>query len=156
MDSTTVNLAYIQLFLFVLRHFPLLSEDRPLQNKRGEYVRAGVNSTCVDQLYCRAWRLGFLTPKVRNYTFKDLEYEEPNTHLPPEEATIWRSGKPTIKTFTTLQLQSFLPILRQAKTNRTRTITASFVQNGFLSSFFIIDVLPRDLSDRMRGLQVSD
>ncbi|KAK4646423.1 hypothetical protein QC761_0042650 [Podospora bellae-mahoneyi] len=54
MDLTTVDLAYIQLFLFVLRHFPLLSEDRPLQDKQGEYARAGVDSNCVDHILPRS------------------------------------------------------------------------------------------------------
>ncbi|VBB82108.1 Putative protein of unknown function [Podospora comata] len=75
-DSTTVDLAYAQLFLFVLLHFPLLSEDRPLKDKKGEYVRAGVNSNCVDQLYHRALRLGFRTQKVRNHTFDNLDCNE--------------------------------------------------------------------------------
>ncbi|KAK4680129.1 hypothetical protein QC764_0041880 [Podospora pseudoanserina] len=81
MDLTTVDLAYIQLFLFVLRHFPLLSEDRPVQDKQGEYARAGVDSNCVDQLYYRALRLEFRTLKARSHTFHDLECNESN-HLP--------------------------------------------------------------------------
>ncbi|KAK4204851.1 hypothetical protein QBC40DRAFT_163599 [Triangularia verruculosa] len=156
-DSTTVDLAYAQLFLYILRHFPLLSEDRPLQDKRGEYVRAGVNTDSVDQLYYRALRLGFLTPKVRNHTFEKLDCSKPSDPPPDLEPTTWRSGKPTIKTFSTLQIHSFLPRLRGAKICKgTKGTTASFVQWDFLTSFFNIDVLPHDLSDRMMELQVSE
>ncbi|KAK4163068.1 hypothetical protein QBC43DRAFT_184804, partial [Cladorrhinum sp. PSN259] len=62
--STNVELAFQQLLLFTLRHFPLLSNEKPLQNTPGEYLQPGISLIYIDKLYYLAYQLGFHTPKV--------------------------------------------------------------------------------------------
>ncbi|TPX11400.1 uncharacterized protein E0L32_007819 [Thyridium curvatum] len=134
LTTTNFKTAVVQLFLFVLRHFPYLSNAQPLQDGRGvRAVAAAADEYFLYRLYTLASRLGFSTTKIRQGIRKRKSQYWPRRYVVNEHHRRWRGGKPPMRAFLDLETQAFLPAITQAEIDKD---TPLFVQADFISAFF--------------------
>ncbi|KAK0702714.1 hypothetical protein B0H67DRAFT_558329 [Lasiosphaeris hirsuta] len=132
--TTNFVTAAVQLVLFVLRHFPYLSNVQPLQDKRGaRAVAAEVDEYYLYLLYKLANNLGFSTSKIRHGITQRRMPPEPRKYSVNSFQREWRGGKPPMWAFIDLQSNSFLPTLLNAHKDEE---TSLFVQADFIVAFF--------------------
>lgn len=126
--SIRAEQAYCQLLLLALRHFPFLSNERPLQKRGGKPISAGICQQYEEKLDKLARDVGFsLTRTVSRAN------SEPGQIPPGRGTSTWRGGKPSVQVFRHLREVSFLPILREALSQPAATPV--FVMADFLRSF---------------------
>lgn len=120
--------AYGQLLLFTLRHFPFLSNERPLQKRGQKSMSAGICRQYEEKLDKLARDVGFsLTRTVSRANSEAGEIPD------GRGMSTWRGGKPSIQEFRYLREISFLPVLKEAL-SRPAT-TSALVMADFLRSF---------------------
>ncbi|KAK8013341.1 hypothetical protein PG991_008934 [Apiospora marii] len=87
----TEQLAYTQLFLSALRHFPRLSNESPRQDRRGEVMNAKLGKEQLKRFCDGARQLGFCNPKLDHPA---------QVGIAPDEGTYCMEGTSTIFLFT--------------------------------------------------------
>ncbi|KAK4242977.1 hypothetical protein C7999DRAFT_18586, partial [Corynascus novoguineensis] len=132
--ATHFKIAVVQLILFVLRHFPYLSNIQPLQDRRGvRALVAEVDDYFLFLLYTLASQLGFSTSKVRRGVNQSCRPSRPRKYVLSGYQRKWRGGKPPMRSFLDLETGSFLPTLLGTAKDKD---TSLFVQADFITAFF--------------------
>jgi hypothetical protein len=71
------RLAYLQLWLFSMRHFPELTDFKPrIQSRKNERIRRTYSAVRLQQLGCLAVKLGFRTRKALDLAMRVAEWSE--------------------------------------------------------------------------------
>ena len=134
LDTTHFKIAVVQLILFILRHFPYLSNVQPLQDKRGvRAVVAEVDDYFLFLLYTLAHKLGFSTSKIHRGVNQRCVPSRPRKFVVNKYHRKWRGGKPPMRAFLDLETDSFLPKLLTVPRDRDSSL---FVQADFITAFF--------------------
>jgi hypothetical protein len=139
----TKGQAFKLLFLFAIRNFPHLSNERPLQDKRGETMSASSDSTYVYLLYTLAQQLGFFSPKITEGLKKQQPTELTRQYVVNSFQSKWKCGIPRLRAFLEIQAQAFLPQMGEYS---NESFNAMFVFQDFINSFFGHDDFEIDLS----------
>ena len=132
--STHFRVATVQLILFILRHFPYLSNVQPLQDQQKlRAVTAEVDDYFLFLLHSLAKRLGFSTSKINRGIEEVQRPARPRKYIIGNKRREWRGGKPPMQCFLDLESSSFLPTLLSTAKNKDCPL---FVQADFIEAFF--------------------
>jgi hypothetical protein len=131
----TADLAYTQLFIAALRHFPHLSSQSPRQDIRGETMPASVDPSRVASLLQLASSLGFDNSKIRGKSARPaLSSQIPLFKPRNGPAADWRGGRPFTKTYFHLRETAFLDKVAEPPPN-LGTPDPDFVFRDIVKSF---------------------
>jgi hypothetical protein len=73
--GTAMKLAYLQLWLFCIRHFPELTDIKPrIESRKKNKIRREYNPARLQQLGCLAVKLGFKTRKATQFAVQAAEW----------------------------------------------------------------------------------
>jgi hypothetical protein len=139
-----VHLAYIQLWLFVLRHFPSLSNCAPRLDKRrrnlGDDASGNIDSARVIQLQNLAHRVGFSSDKIL-HGLKQQLIIRPHDWISSSrlncdgEDINRRCGRPFSSSFTHIEKNLFLPNLSTFHDEGALNPSVLFIQQDIIKAF---------------------